>query len=233
MIADYEHPKGNDEELELLESDIVCVLEKTSDDWYYVTKDGETCGFVASSFLSPYEGELPEHLQCYSYINKDSQTINTKEDENKNQETKTEPISSETHQNEKIRAHRSHSSASTIRSNQKLQHNDSQSRISTRIKAGSKFLKKKRKSVTLSSSKLNLKRQDTSPMLQPKPKIMQTQRRYSDGDDDQRSLPTFLLRGRILKELLTTERQYIHILEVLVNVSSPKKAKNPKNLNFF
>jgi len=66
MIAEYDHPRGKEEEIELNEGDIVIVLERTSEDWFYVTKDTEFCGFIASNFLAEYTGEVPEFLQQYA-----------------------------------------------------------------------------------------------------------------------------------------------------------------------
>lgn len=212
MITAYDHPKGKDEELELMKDEVVCLLERTSTDWYYVTKDGINCGFVASSFLEPYSGEPPEHLQIYAYVC-DSQEGGT----NNLQERKIDT------NHQLYNTIRSISSPRAVSKNapRPSDNAENSSKITTKIRAGSKFLskRKKRKSANLSTGRNNasIKRQETTPVLRPDTKSNQRQRRHSDNDGQELLSPP-LQRGRILKEILTTERQYNAILETLVNV---------------
>lgn len=191
MKAEYDHPKGKEEELELLENDIVCLLERTSEDWYYVTKDGENCGFVAASFLTEYTGDPPEHLKIIVYsVDNDSNCSDSESQKSPRDGT-----------NSFDRDHKS-------------------SKVKTRIRAsGSKFLKRRKRKSTSSSrsnsTNITIQRQDTHPEFKPTKTTRHVEQQINQG-----SVQPEMKRGKIVEEIVFTEDHYVHILSTLTNVSS-------------
>ena len=228
MIAAYDHAKGKEEELELSEGDIVCVLEQTSDDWFYVTSDAEVCGFVASSFLAPFDGTPPEHLlslasalqQGGDELSYDS--VSPRED---------------THSTPSLRASRRNTSSiptfptygNRVSSGKfSADHNPlSSSKISEKIRQGSKFLKRKRRrsigSTRGNNSSVSIVRQSSSQSLASEPSSPQSNSptapnlspRTRNGSET--TIP-FIVRGKIVKEILATEKHYISVLTTLLDV---------------
>lgn len=193
MKAEYDHPKGEEEELELRENDIVCLLERTSEDWYYVTKDGETCGFVAASFLTNYSGELPEQLKSIVFTADDH--------------SETSMSSLESFESQKL--------SQTGQGGDK-DHNSS-SKIKTKIRSGSKFLKRRRRKSTsftrTTATDITIQRQDTLPELK-----LAKATRHCNAEIIEKPLQPRLHREKIVEEIVFTEDHYVHILSTLIDV---------------
>lgn len=236
-IVLYDYEKTTDVEISVLEGQSVFILETSDPDWTYIGFDGKE-GFIPSNYLQVCD---PDDLTPRSSSNEENEEIkptqtgsnqenkrsNSEEQENKNESEEGER-KSQTSQTVQLREE----VAASISPSNKLQRPPTEKGEKGRKSAFGSFssfgstlrMKKKKKS----SQEFTIARADTvtvgpsSLSKQSTSSLQTSSSNESFEDQPQQSespAPSIDQRTKIAQEILSTEANYVNIIDAMINVS--------------